>query len=191
MAFANQSAGRGRDQRQGARVRHGSIVAARPLADGRSSHAKAVAFFAPWRCFTVPEQKQPADQERPLAPPRPRVANAVAVLSGLRSLSGQPLLQLSFEPGQESNCGCPRRARMNTKKSQHHAEAQRREELAVVRRSLAGPNRDQRQGARVRHGSIVAARPLADGRSSHAEAVAFFAPWRCFTKNSLRIRKDP
>src|SRR5690606_427443 len=54
---------------------------------GRSNHERAVAFFAPWRLITVPEQKQRSSHAGRLATLRPRVAAAVAVLRELRAAS--------------------------------------------------------------------------------------------------------
>jgi len=55
-------------QRQGARARHGSNVLERPLADGRASNAKAVAFLASWRWTTVPEHELRSCREGSLRP---------------------------------------------------------------------------------------------------------------------------
>ena len=57
-----------------------------------------------------------------------------------------------------------------------------------ARQSLVGLSGVQRQGARLRHGSSVVERPLADDRASNAKAVAFFAPWRWMTVPELELR---
>src|SRR5690606_37020526 len=59
-------------------------------------NAKAVAFLASWRLRSVPELKQRANRQGFLAPWRPRVANAVAVLRELRATSWTTAYAVGF-----------------------------------------------------------------------------------------------